>query len=267
VSISNSGLIEQPAGANGTLSFNDSPITQSSTGVLRVIGNRMTFGNASRTINGGRLEGTGAFNVTNPMVVSGATIAPGETSAPSVGLLTCDGGGITFAAGGRVEIDLDRVSGTQVTDALRTTVFNQTINLSGADLVVRRPSAGYIPDFNVEYPIVRAENGGSLTGTFANVIEANPLTGYGYRMRYTNTTAFMKMVKRCNLSDVAGQGQVPLFDGAATPDDIIVFVDWFFAGDLRADYASQGQVPVQDGLLTADDIIVFINLFFQGCGF
>jgi hypothetical protein len=117
----------------------------------------------------------------------------------------------------------------------------------------------------VEYPIVRAENGGSLTGTFANVIEANPLTGYGYRMRYTNTTAFMKMVKRCNLSDVAGQGQVPLFDGAATPDDIIVFVDWFFAGDLRADYASQGQVPVQDGLLTADDIIVFINLFFQGC--
>jgi GH15 family glucan-1,4-alpha-glucosidase len=66
-------------------------------------------------------------------------------------------------------------------------------------------------------------------------------------------------------ADVAGPGQSIGGDGQFTADDIIVFINWFFANDARADIAGAGQTPVADGQFTADDIIVFINLFFAGC--
>jgi hypothetical protein len=69
----------------------------------------------------------------------------------------------------------------------------------------------------------------------------------------------------CNPADVAATGQLIGADGALTADDIIVFVNWFFAGDARADLAGSGQVPVPDGAFSADDLIVFINRFFAGC--
>jgi hypothetical protein len=70
----------------------------------------------------------------------------------------------------------------------------------------------------------------------------------------------------CGNADVAGAGQTIGADGFLTSDDIIVFIGWFFAGDLRADVAGSGQIIGSDGILTADDIIVFVNWFFQGCG-
>jgi hypothetical protein len=69
----------------------------------------------------------------------------------------------------------------------------------------------------------------------------------------------------CGLSDIAGAGQTVGADGALTADDIILFVNWFFAQDSRADVAGAGQVALPDGNFTADDIIVFINRFFLGC--
>jgi hypothetical protein len=68
-----------------------------------------------------------------------------------------------------------------------------------------------------------------------------------------------------NPSDVAGPGQSIGADGALSADDIIVFNNWFFAGDRRADVAGLGQSTVPDGELTADDSIVFLNRFFAGC--
>jgi hypothetical protein len=68
----------------------------------------------------------------------------------------------------------------------------------------------------------------------------------------------------CN-ADVAGPGQSVGPDGDLTADDIIVFLNYFFAGNLRADVAGPGQSTVVDGALTADDIIVFLNGFFAGC--
>jgi hypothetical protein len=51
-----------------------------------------------------------------------------------------------------------------------------------------------------------------------------------------------------------------------TADDIIVYLNWFFASDPRANVAGPGQnTAVIDADLTADDIIVFLNRFFAGC--
>ena len=69
----------------------------------------------------------------------------------------------------------------------------------------------------------------------------------------------------CGASDVAGQNQANGPDGALTADDIIVFLGWYFAGDLQADYAGSNQDPNADGELTADDIIVFLSNYFAGC--
>jgi hypothetical protein len=69
----------------------------------------------------------------------------------------------------------------------------------------------------------------------------------------------------CGLSDVAGPGQSVGSDSALTADDIIVYLNWFFAGDTRADVAGPGQSSVPDSQFTADDIIVFLNGFFAGC--
>jgi hypothetical protein len=69
----------------------------------------------------------------------------------------------------------------------------------------------------------------------------------------------------CSPADIAGAGQRPCPDGALTADDIILFVNWFFAGDARADLAGAGQTIGADGFFTADDLIVYVNRFFAGC--
>jgi hypothetical protein len=70
----------------------------------------------------------------------------------------------------------------------------------------------------------------------------------------------------CGLSDIAGPGQSEGADGELTADDIIVFLNRFFANDLRSDVSGPGQnTDTIDGELTADDIIVFLNRFFAGC--
>jgi hypothetical protein len=70
----------------------------------------------------------------------------------------------------------------------------------------------------------------------------------------------------CGLSDIAGPGQSEGADGELTADDIIVFLNRFFANDLRSDVSGPGQDTASiDGELTADDIIVFLNRFFAGC--
>jgi len=69
----------------------------------------------------------------------------------------------------------------------------------------------------------------------------------------------------CGLSDVSGPGQAPGADGDLTADDIIVYLNGFFAGNPAADVAGPGQSAGPDGDFTADDIIVFLNRFFTGC--
>lgn len=66
-------------------------------------------------------------------------------------------------------------------------------------------------------------------------------------------------------ADFAGPGQSTTPDGDFTADDIIVFLNLFFAGNPDADVAGPGQSTTPDGNFTADDIIVFLNLFFARC--
>ena len=69
-----------------------------------------------------------------------------------------------------------------------------------------------------------------------------------------------------NPSNIAGPGQSTTPDEELTADDIIVFLNRFFAGDLLSDISGPGQNTEEiDGELTADDIIVFLNRFFAGC--
>ncbi|MFN7429764.1 MAG: GC-type dockerin domain-anchored protein [bacterium] len=81
----------------------------------------------------------------------------------------------------------------------------------------------------------------------------------------TSNAATLAVTQCCGPSDVAGPGQNVGPDGELTADDIIVFLNWFFAGDSRADVAGPGQSTSPDGEFTADDIIVFLNAFFAGC--
>jgi formylglycine-generating enzyme len=66
-------------------------------------------------------------------------------------------------------------------------------------------------------------------------------------------------------ADIAGTNQATIPDGELTADDIIVFLAWYFANDLRANVAGPNQSTVPDGELTADDIIVFLGAYFAGC--
>ncbi|MCP9874381.1 GC-type dockerin domain-anchored protein [Synechococcus sp. Cruz CV-v-12] len=117
--------------------------------------------------------------------------------------------------------------------------------------------------------------GGTLVGT-GNPFNVTPATTTTYfaRARRTsdgNTSDACASVTvtvaacGCGPSDIAGPGQAIGPDSQLTADDIIVYLNWFFAGDSRADVAGPGQSTVTDGQFTADDIIVFLNRFFAGC--
>jgi hypothetical protein len=88
--------------------------------------------------------------------------------------------------------------------------------------------------------------------------------GAGYE-QYWLSLSGQEVVIPCGQSDFAGPGQSLGFDGELTADDIIVYLNFFFAGDSIADLAGPGQSPGFDGEFTADDIIVFLNRFFAGC--
>jgi hypothetical protein len=88
--------------------------------------------------------------------------------------------------------------------------------------------------------------------------------GAGYE-QYWLSLSGQEVVIPCGQSDIAGPGQSLGFDGELTSDDIIVYLNFFFAGDPFADIAGPGQFPGFDGEFTADDIIVFLNRFFAGC--
>ncbi|MDP1661946.1 MAG: GC-type dockerin domain-anchored protein [Phycisphaerales bacterium] len=48
-------------------------------------------------------------------------------------------------------------------------------------------------------------------------------------------------------------------------NDFIVFINYFFAHDERADVGGTGGVPQADGVWDNNDFIVYIDAFFGGC--
>ncbi len=78
------------------------------------------------------------------------------------------------------------------------------------------------------------------------------------------SSAHMEFPPGCP-ADLGVQGGTPGQDGLLNNNDFVVFIDFFFTGDLRADLGVQGGGPGHDGLLNNNDFVAFINLFFGGC--
>jgi hypothetical protein len=76
-------------------------------------------------------------------------------------------------------------------------------------------------------------------------------------------TEFFFNLRQANPSDIAGAGQSVGPDGERTADDIINFLNGYFANDCRSDIAGPGQGTAPDGQFTADDIINFNNMYFS----
>ena len=69
-----------------------------------------------------------------------------------------------------------------------------------------------------------------------------------------------------NKADVAGLGGSPGCDGQLTTDDLIFYLEQFFANNAAvADLVGLGGAGGPDGLITADDLVAFLSAFFVGC--
>jgi hypothetical protein len=71
-------------------------------------------------------------------------------------------------------------------------------------------------------------------------------------------------IAACNASDVGRGGGGEGGEGALDNNDFIVFINWFFASDVRADVGSEGGATGSDGVFDNNDFIVFIDGFFGG---
>ncbi len=105
--------------------------------------------------------------------------------------------------------------------------------------------------------------------TYRFNVTPDPLrTTVGDRVLTVRTNFALPVSNACpNPSNVSGPGQnTAAIDEELTADDIIVFLNRFFAGDPLSNVSGPGQNTTQiDNELTADDIIVFLNRFFAGC--
>jgi hypothetical protein len=66
-------------------------------------------------------------------------------------------------------------------------------------------------------------------------------------------------------SNIGAAGGDAQCDGLLDNNDFIVFINYFFATDARADVGVEGGASGSDGLFDNNDFIVFIDGFFAGC--
>lgn len=66
-------------------------------------------------------------------------------------------------------------------------------------------------------------------------------------------------------ADIAGPGASPNPDGVADNNDVIYFIDRFFAADPIADIGGTGAAPHPDGFFDNNDLVVYIDRLFAGC--
>ncbi|MDP1663104.1 MAG: GC-type dockerin domain-anchored protein [Phycisphaerales bacterium] len=65
--------------------------------------------------------------------------------------------------------------------------------------------------------------------------------------------------------DIGRTGGVPGSDATRDNNDFVVFIDWFFMSDSRADCGRTGGVAGPDGLFNNNDFVVYIDQFFAPC--
>ena len=113
--------------------------------------------------------------------------------------------------------------------------------------------------------------GASLAGTTLTVTPVAgkagsvPVTITAVSADLTSTTAtfYVRVVGACGAADIAALGGSLGPDNHVTADDLVAFLNAFFAGSIAvADIASLGGAAVPDGQLSADDLIAFLSAFF-----
>ncbi|MGH7130683.1 MAG: GC-type dockerin domain-anchored protein, partial [Phycisphaerales bacterium] len=200
---------------------------------------------------GQTLAGTG--NINDVAVECRGTIAPGDLdSSHSYGTINIAGRPLTLTSTSTYRAQIgstttfDRITGTGA------------VTLDGTLVVTLDPT--FVPVRGNRFDIILA---GPRTGRFTTV--QLPVTAGGV-WKYAYLPNGVRIGFACNSADPAGLGGTLGPDGGFTPDDLVVFLDGFFNGDLAiADVASLGGTVGPDGLLTVDDIIVFLAAFFAGC--
>jgi hypothetical protein len=148
-------------------------------------------------------------------------------------------------------------------------------NTNGTDFGVNRdPSTGNLSGFawgeNVGWI-----NFGPFPGSSAAPSRAfaGRLNGYAWsenlgwiNLDLATPGKFVAFTLKCNAADIATLGGSLGPDGQNTADDLIAFLNAFFAGNTSvADLSLLGGSPGADGLLTADDLIYFLGAFFSPC--
>jgi uncharacterized membrane protein len=100
-------------------------------------------------------------------------------------------------------------------------------------------------------------------------ISDDGLIMYGLAQRTTSEVqTFVVVLPRaagCGSADLGGEGGAAGSDGLLDNNDFVVFIDRFFARDLRADFGSEGGASGPDGQFDNNDFVVFIGAFFGGC--
>ncbi|MFN7429192.1 MAG: GC-type dockerin domain-anchored protein [bacterium] len=267
--------------------------------VLRTGGRRETTDGSAmdyRSYSGGLVNGNPPATTPSPVVFAGPTITPlldpfgfplsGDKEAQYAPRVNADvmanaDPALRTPVGSLIELKLDNsniggvtaTTGSAAAAGAVTTGMEFSIDLAelGWDGTSEIKLAGFITNDGYGF----ASNqiiGSSWDGT--GTAPAN--AGTTRNVDFSNDTAFpgkqwislTAEANPCpNPSNISGPGQnTTAIDGELTADDIIVFLNRFFAGNLLSDVSGPGQnTTAIDGDLTADDIIVFLNRFFAGC--
>jgi probable HAF family extracellular repeat protein len=96
--------------------------------------------------------------------------------------------------------------------------------------------------------------------------DGTSIIGWGFR----NGAGFGWLVTgfaaaQCGPGDIGKAGGVAGADGQLDNNDLVVFIDWFFAGDTRADIGATGGVAGADGVFDNNDFVVFVDRLFAHC--
>ncbi|HYD02107.1 MAG TPA: right-handed parallel beta-helix repeat-containing protein [Phycisphaerales bacterium] len=67
------------------------------------------------------------------------------------------------------------------------------------------------------------------------------------------------------VGDIGRTGGLEGSDGLKNNNDLVVFINWFFAPDSRADVGRTGGVAGPDGGWDNNDFVVYIDMFFAAC--
>ncbi|MGH7132754.1 MAG: GC-type dockerin domain-anchored protein [Phycisphaerales bacterium] len=232
---------------------------------LTTVGSAVTFTGQGLLRNGS----TGEMTLSIDTELGQVGLAnEGRLNLGVTGIGTASVDRFTNAAGATWNVDIGGPNAGTQHDLLLVSGGNATLGGS-LDVRLAAPGVPFVPSIGDEFTILTAL--GNVSGSFT----ANPVTQsagslYHWSVIYNTHTVVLHLdgitPAPCNDADVAGLGGTIGPDGQLTADDIVVFLNAFFAGNTAiADIAGLGGAPGADGAITPDDLVYFLAKFFRPC--